>query len=650
MAFDITEPLPYDLSIAPTAILNYELFAEAYDLAINTMPFIVAPTVDNPYRRETAEYRRQQVDQSTEPGEQSLTGWWYRSQSSFHNGAGAKFFEPSQDETLKFRFTDSEGVNVWTKGQVSLLKNVTAVHQTTDAVQHIRSIRYNNTDAVLVRDGYDVDKITAAGTVIHFIDYNSGTEEPVYAICDDGSTAYWVTNKISGGSLKKHVFKKVLTGDSTTADTLMFTNTGNVTNAVMEWCMERVILGADNKLYEITPTDNTNNPTPFFTHKNPSFIFTSITASGVAIYVSGFSGVKSSIYKFTLSTSSGEVTATLNEGVIAAQMPDGEIVQSIKYYLGYMLIGTSKGIRAAVVSDQDGSISYGPLIVETDQPVYDFAFKDRFVWATTSVHGNTGLTRIDLSEQIGASSFYQSLRFAYANDLQVTSSTKTTTACAFIGSTNRMAFTGAVDYVYFEDATTLRPNGYLTTGAIRYATLESKYFKFFKIRGDLSQADVTVASIDSLGTEETLVSVNASIVNTDLGISKPQGGQEFVSFKFTLNRASGDNSVGSVLNGYQIKALPATVKQRIVQYPLYCYDIEMDKFNNITGYDGRAYERIIDLEEIEKSANVVQVKDFRTGEVFQGLIEDVKFSSITPPDQRFSGFGGLLIITLRKFA
>jgi hypothetical protein len=649
MAFDITEPIPYDLSIAPTAILNYELFAEAYDLAINTMPFIVAPTADNPYRRETAEYRRQQVDQSTEPGEQSLTGWWYRSQSSFHNGAGAKFFEPSQDETLKFRFTDSEGVDVWTKGQVSLLKNVTAVHQTTDAVQHMRSIKYGNTDAVLVRDGYDVDKITAAGTVIHFIDYNSGIDEPVYSICDDGTTAYWITNKTAGGSLKKHVFKKALTGDSTTADTLMFNDTGNVTNAVMEWCMERVILAADNKIYEITPTDNAA-PAAFFTHKNSSFIFTSITASGVAIYVAGYSGVKSSIYKFTLSTSSGEVTATLNEGVIAAQMPDGEIVQSIKYYLGYLLIGTSKGIRAAVVSDQDGSISYGPLIVETDQPVYDFAFKDRFVWATTSVHGNTGLTRIDLSEQIGASSYYQSLRFAYANDLQVTSSTKTTTACAFIGSTNRMAFSGAVDYVYFEDATTLRPNGYLTTGAIRYATLESKYFKFFKIRGDLSTADVTVSSIDSLGTEETLVSVNASIVNTDLGISKPQGGQEFVSFKFTLNRSSGNNSVGSVMNGYQIKALPATVKQRIVQYPLYCYDIEMDKFNNITGYDGRAYERIIDLEEIEKSANVVQVKDFRTGEVFQGLIEDIKFSSITPPDQRFSGFGGLLIITLRKFA
>ncbi len=37
--------------------------------------------------------KREQIDQTTEPGEQSFTGWWFRSQSSFHLGAGAKFFE-----------------------------------------------------------------------------------------------------------------------------------------------------------------------------------------------------------------------------------------------------------------------------------------------------------------------------------------------------------------------------------------------------------------------------------------------------------------------------------------------------------------------------------------------------------------------------
>jgi carbon starvation protein CstA len=48
---------------------------------------------------------------------------------------------------------------------------------------------------------------------------------------------------------------------------------------------------------------------------------------------------------------------TLTSAITAAEMPVGEIIHKIYYYLGYMMIGTSKGIRAATVSDQDGSIS-----------------------------------------------------------------------------------------------------------------------------------------------------------------------------------------------------------------------------------------------------------------------------------------------------
>jgi hypothetical protein len=36
---------------------------------------------------------------------------------------------------------------------------------------------------------------TGVAEVIHFIDYNSGADYPVFAICDDGVNAYWVTNQ-----------------------------------------------------------------------------------------------------------------------------------------------------------------------------------------------------------------------------------------------------------------------------------------------------------------------------------------------------------------------------------------------------------------------------------------------------------------------
>ena len=165
----------------------------AFDISIGGQPFFLLNDDNNPYRRVTAQYRKNQVDMSREPGEQTLTGWWLRSQSSFHLGQGITFYEPTQDESLRFQYTYSKGCDVWTKGQVTLLPTTFTTHFTTGTLQtngrpfqFTRSIRYSDTDAILLADEYDVDKIDVDGTLTHFIDYNSGTDYPVYGICDDG--------------------------------------------------------------------------------------------------------------------------------------------------------------------------------------------------------------------------------------------------------------------------------------------------------------------------------------------------------------------------------------------------------------------------------------------------------------------------------
>ena len=716
---DITEDFAYDLAISPDVSTNYQLSDISFDVAINNMPFFIAATDEQPYRRESAPSKREQIDQTTEPGEQSFTGWWFRSQSSFHLGAGAKFFEPVQDETLRFRFQDSEGVDVWTKGQASLLKDVDTSHVTTSASLKLRSIRESSRDEALLLDGHDVDKVypritfsinnkalttnvatltttaahglaigmevdisgvdatfngtyrvkavpttttftydktasnvtstpvspvgTGTSDIIHFIDYNSGSDDPVYAICDDGTTAYWATNDIAGGTNKAHLYKKALTGDSLTAETLMFNiNSYLFTDGkvVMDWVKGRIILAADNKVYELTPSTS-SLPSPIFTHPNTSYIFTSIAESGAAIYVSGYAGTQSSIYKFTLSDA-GAITS-LTSAVVSAQMPDGELIYSMKQYLGYMMIGTSKGIRAAIISPDDGSISYGPLVAETEQPVYDFAFRDRFAWATANVNDKAGLIRIDLSEQISP------LRFAYAHDLFKDVENKECKGVAFLGTSDRKIFSVNSDYNYIESDTRLVENGYLRTGFIRYATIESKYFKFLKVRGDLDGGNIDVNTITNKEVDTFLYNVTAETTNLDLGIARPVGAQEYLAFKFTLNRDDADNTSGAVMSGYQVKALPAIEKQRLIQFPLYCYDVEMDKYNNIVGSeDDRAFDRISELEGIEKTGNIVTVQDFRTNETYSALIEEIRFSSATPPSERFNGFGGKLLLTVRK--
>ena len=211
------------------------------------------------------------------------------------------------------------------------------------------------------------------------------------------------------------------------------TSTIVATEATMEYIKDRIIMAVNNKIFEFATTA-TALPTAVYTHASTGVVCTSKAASGTAIYVSAFEGIQSYIYKFTLSTSTGSMPS-LTSAITAAQMPVGEKIFKIEYYLGYMLIGTNKGIRVATVDDA-GSITYGPLMVETTQPVYDFAFRDRFAWAATGVAGEGGVIRIDLGNDLGG------LRFAYANDLWLDNGVTgyVTTTCAFAGETDRLIF------------------------------------------------------------------------------------------------------------------------------------------------------------------------------------------------------------------
>ena len=625
----------------------------SYDVAIGGLPFFYAINDSRPYIRQTAPYRKDQFDNGTEPGEQSLTGWWIRSQASFHSGSGIKFYDPATtDENGHYRFADSKGVDVWTKGQVTLLKSCTSTHATTGPIasngvtqQTLRPIKWSTTKGVLLHDEYDVDKIAANGTVTHFIDYNAGTDLPVYAICDDGTNAYWITNTAT----KKTVYKKALTLTSSDAETKMFDEVGTISNATMEYVKDRIIMCANNKVYEFS-TSATAIPTAVYTQANSSHVYTSIAASGPAIYIAGYNGIQSTIQKFTLSTAG--VMPTLTSAIVAAELPAGEIVHKIHYYLGYMMIGTNRGIRVAAVSDQDGSLNYGPLIVETTQPCFDFASRDHYVWCATSVGGEPGVIRIDLSNEL------ETLRFAYANDLYMDGvSGYKTTACAFVGNddptvADRLVFctanNGTTDgTIYIEDSATLRTSGYLTTGNIRYGTLEPKNFKRLLGRGDFTKGSMTLETVDKDGIEYDHISYDESVPPIEVGTSSPATAQEYVAYKFILYRDATTSSLGPIFKGYQAKATIATPRQRVLQFPIYCYDLETDRYNSMIGYEGKAFEKILALEEIEESGDVLTWQDLTTGESRQAVIEQISFSRMTPPDKRFSGFGGVIQVTIR---
>ena len=718
---DITEAIPYALS-NPAGSQSYAGTTVAYDVAFGGLPFFLNTSDENAYRRVTAQYRKQQIDMSREPGEQTITGWWLRSQSTFHLGQGVKFFEPAQDESLRYQYTYSKGLDVWTKGQATLLKDVDNYHYTEGNLQSnkrpfqvTRSIRPNWTitnkaltsnvatltigthlltvgstvnvdnvdstfngtyvltavaattisyalthanvtsvastgsvtqDSVLLWDQYDVDKIDIGGKLTHFIDYVSGTDDPVYSICDDGTYAYWVTNKTAGGANKIHVYKKPLTGDSTTADTLMFNATGiTATNAVIEYTKERLVMAVNNSIYEFATTA-TALPTAVYSHPNTAFTYTSITSSGAAIYLAGFNGIQSTIQKFTLNTSGS--MPTLTSAITAAELPVGEVVYKIYYYLGFMAIGTSLGVRIADVSVTDGSIAYGPLLFETTQPVYDVAGYDQYLWCATGVDGNPGLTRVNLGQQVGTN-----LVFAYAWDLYDPTTTGfITTSCSFSGNTARLVFCTANNGVdngknYIETATRLTPTGTMRTGYVRYNTLENKIFKFLQPRYESTNGSLAIYSIDSYNNEYSIGYFDQGADITQIGIGYPATPQQYLGFKFVMNRSTTNSSSGPLFTGYQLRVLPSVPRQRLIQYPVELYDHEMDKFNNPAGYDNSAYNRLITMQNLENLGDLIRVEDFRTGESYLGLIEEMDFINKTPSDKRYSGYGGLLLVTIR---
>jgi len=730
---DITEAIPVPLS-NPTSAVNYTATGEAYDVAINGQPFFLMTSDDTPYRRVTAQYRKQQYDQTREAGEQSLTGWWFRSQSSFHLGQGIKFFEPAQDEGLRFQYTESKGVDVWTKGQATLILDVDPAHITESAIQandrpgqFLRSIKWvksgNTYNGCLMLDGYDIDKVyptitatvttkaltsnvatlttsaahglsvgmlvtvagvdatfngdytitavtsttlsyaktasnvtstaatgTVSSNVTHFQDYASVGAYKIYAYCDDGVYAYWIALIDDAGTDKTALYKKLLTDDATVSPTEMFKTTSIVVNnAAMEFTKERIVACINNKVFEISTTAAAL-PTAVYTHPVDDFTYTSITSSGAAIYVTGYSGSQSNIQKFTL-TSAG-VMPTLTSAITAAEMPSGERIFKISYYLGYMLIGTDKGLRVAAVSD-DGSLAYGPLVFESEQPIYDFAARDKYVWCATNVDGAPGTTRIDLSTQISP------LVFPYAWDTYYYPETtgdritgRVTTACAFLNGTDRLAFTtnysGSNGRVYIESATRLVYQGELQTGFVRYNTLENKIFKLLQARVDTTNGGFSIKSIDSGNVENNLGSFSQNQDVPEVTISYPTLPQEYLGFKFIIKRSTADTSKGALFTGYQLKSLPAVERQRIIQYPLICFDIEKDKFGVEVGYAGRAWDRMSTLEGIENQGDTIRVEDFRTGDSFLGLIEELDFINRTPTDKRFSGFGGILVATIRS--
>jgi hypothetical protein len=611
----------------------------AYDVALGGMPFIYAVSDARPYTRQTAPYKKEQFDNNQEPGEQSLTGWWIRSQSSFHSGTGIKFYDPSGGETTAHRFADSSNVDVWTKGEVTLLKETTNLTGVTTGVYKLISIVDGSTNKILgwTPANTTIKNYVPAGTAVEYTHaVTAGLDTATLAIATDGSHLFIADND--------HIYTGPIA--TPTSGYSEYYNTGSE-KVVLAWVKQRLVAGIGRSVYELTAAKGSSHtlPTALYTHPNDDWNWTSISEGGSAIYVAGYSGTNGAIYKFILSTSTGSMP-TLTSGIIAAQLPSGEYPLKIESYLNYLVIGTNKGVRVASISDTNGDLSYGPLIIEAANTGLDFAFRDRFVYVTGSIGGCPGLYRMDLGNEL------ETLRFAYATDTFLSGVGGYATSVDFVGNSNQIAFTtSGSNGIAIQSTTVLAETGYIKTGKIRYGTLEPKNFKRLIARGSFTVGETLLSSIATNAggseTEYDHIGYSQNVEPVEITTSQPTAAQEFLAYKFTFTRDSTDTTLGPTFKGYQAKATIATPRVRVIQFPVYCFDIETDRYNTIVGYEGRAFDRIRLLEEIEKTGDVITWQDLTTSESLQAVIESISFTRMTPPDRRFDGFGGIIEIMIR---
>ena len=655
--YDITEDVPIDLAVTSTEA-TFNLTDTAYDIVIDDLPFIVTVNNQNPYRRETAPYKKDQFDNSPEPGEQSLTGWWLRSQTSWHNGRGISFYEPGTDRDSQQKFADSRGINVWTVGQATLLNDTFHSYTGASGIIAVAGESAGGTDYIVSGDsaGY-LKKLTlnedAATSVANYTlatGHVSGgaTPDPFKSITSDGTRYFAVCSKaIHAGNI-----------DGTGSDVVIHRHDSPGVH-IIKFAKGYLMFGEARTLYLINdltvPLTSTGHNTsgstlgslPQKAHENPNFAWTTIEGGNRFIYAGGYAGSDSEIWAVPFDETTLEPDPAAAIQVV--QLPYGEIVKAMQFYLGYMAIGTNKGVRIAQVTT-DGSLTLGPLLVDTEFAVTGFVASGNYIWASTSLAGDNGndnaiLLRIDLSSQ------FDDGTFAHAYDLQYESDEDSYGVGVLYAQDRLHIITNEGDdagEIQTEKLSQKRTTGWLQTGKIRYGTIEPKFFRYINLQCTTGQGDnIQVYTIDKLGTESSIAVISEGLSNQDILITAPSTKQEYVSFKFVFNNATDDQDL-PILEAYQIKSTPATRRQRLYQYPLSCYDNEMDRYNSIFGYDGRAMEYIQRIEAIEETGKFVNVTDYRTGEQYQGVIEEVRFSNESSPDKNSSGFGGLLLVTVRK--
>ncbi|PZF84151.1 hypothetical protein [Jiangella anatolica] len=617
VAPDITEGLPTPLGgrTNPQSAI-YRVTRDAFDVAIGDLPFNLYASVDHPYERSSAQMRKDQFDASRLVGEQSLDEWWLRSQTDFSGGDGITYYEPLEGEGSETRFYDSRGVNVFDFPEVRLL----------------------NEQATVFAGGADLEFVGIGEPGGLFRTGNSfriiGENGSVTAVTPFGTTPRGIARVPGHNWLVGHSTGIGRLSSTGVAQSLWTGATGAMTPY---WAKDRIWAVQGTKIYQLTlaggaVVDGTHL---FYTHPSTSWDWISIVETGSAAWMAGRQGAYSTVYVTTVEDT--DAGPEFTQPAVALRMPAGEYVTAMQSYLDFLLICTNLGFRVAITDGDRAQL--GPLIWD-DQGSFSASARGEYAYVGLA----NGLTR---RVALGIVTSPDELQFAWANDAEVPGGGNVT-AVGFVGSKLTLAVN---DIGCSLQSGNLVQSGYLTTGFVRFGTMEPKYFAAAKIVGDVTNGSIGIAGATTIDAYSEITDVANFNGSTEVALNLPgaQSPWEKLSLRFTFQRDSSTLSLGPKLDGYQLRALPApSRRQELISLPLMCKDRETVASGGTSlGGDGFAYARFSDLKALERTGVPFVYQDFRTGEARSVTIEQVLFVGQDPPDRNQKNFGGVLQVTLR---
>lgn len=598
----------------------------SYDFVVGGVPFMSAADQNQPMTRETAPFRKDQQDTGKEPGEQSIgDAWWRRAQDSFHGGRGLTWFESRDipDEIARIRFQESKNLDVWTPGVVRRLPDTTLAVSIGGNITGLVAGSVGLVDYVIVASGTTLSRFQVGGLTTSLTWGGTGT---ILSLATDGSN-YWVADNtgIYSGPL-----------DGSLVGTLKYNNSSG--QVVLGWVKSRMMAAVGRDILELS-TAGPSLPVAKYTHPSSTWTWRCFSESPSAILAAGDAGGQSAIHTFELDNQG--VTPTLTAAASVA-LPIGETVTSLYATAGSFLgIGTSAGLRVGTYDSFSKALTYGPLSIVTPNSVRALAARDRFIYAggTQFIDAESCLLRLDLGQPVD-----QAGRLAHATDLlPPVARPGVISGIAVTSIGHRIVF--AVDgYGVLVEGTGPGSgrDAWLRTSRVRFSSTEPKLFRKLRLRATLP--DPVHTRITAEGNTTNAVVYEASAGFSDPGeiglISDPQ---EWLDLLFEFN-----NSGLAEMRSWQIKALPAGIRQRIITLTLACYDTETDRNNVMFGHPGYGGERLTTLEQFDDASDEIVFEELRpSGKVTRRVLVDKMSFQQAIRSSDLSGLGGNIVLALR---